>query len=89
MSGSHAPTTRELVRQIRKAVHRIGKEGATYRFTHEEKAGLMEVVYQRGRAGIRTSENEVVRIGVNWLLLDHSAQGERSVLARALKALRE
>ena len=78
-----------MLRQLRQAVRRIGKEAATYRFTREEKDGLAEVIYQQSKAGVRACENEIVRIGVNWMLLDYRAKGENSLLASALRALRE
>jgi hypothetical protein len=78
-----------MMHAIRHAVHRVGKDAATYRFTREEKDGLMEVIYQQSRAGIRTSENEVVRIAVNWMLQNHRAEGEGSVLSLVIKTLRE
>ncbi|MHB1357919.1 MAG: hypothetical protein ACYCZF_18265 [Anaerolineae bacterium] len=85
----HATMVPAMLRQVRQAVRRIGKEAATYRFTREEKDKLAETIYTEGRAGIRTCENEIVRIAVNWLLEDQRARGEISVLAQALKALRE
>jgi hypothetical protein len=72
---------------LRLAVRRIGKEAATYRFTREEKERLAEIIYRQSRAGVRTCENEIVRIGVNWLLQDHRARGDASLLSLALKAL--
>ena len=84
----HATKTRDMVRRIRGYVHRIGKETATYRFTRDEKVGLVEIVYQQGKVGIRTSENEIVRIGLNWLLQNHHMQGEGSMLSLVLEALR-
>jgi hypothetical protein len=74
--------------RIRTAVRRLGKEAATHRFTVEEKRALGEIVYRYGRRGWRTSENEVVRVAVNWLLADHRERGERSLLHRVLAALR-
>jgi len=85
----HATMVPAMLRQLRLAVRRIGKEAATYRFTREEKDKLAETIYTEGRAGIKTCENEIVRIAVNWLLEDQRARGEISVLAQALKALRE
>ena len=84
--GTMTPTTVELVR---KAVKRVGKEAATYRFTPEEKQHLADIVYTYNRQGYRTSENEITRIAVNWLLWDYQEQGEQSVLARLLRALHE
>lgn len=81
--------TPRLVRRLRKRVRPLGKEAATYRFTRAEKEGLAELVYSYGRRGCRTSENELVRIGLNWLLADHALRGEESVLHRTLKALHD
>ena len=77
------------VRRLRQAVRRIGKEAATHRFTAQEKADLAQVIYEQGRQGVKTCENEIVRIAVNWLLAEHRAREGQSVLAQALKALRE
>ena len=80
---------RPMVRRLRKAVKQIGKEAATHRFTLEEKAGLADTVYTYGRQGTRTSENEIVRIGVNWLLEDYRENARQSVLHKVLRALKE
>lgn len=78
-----------MVQRLRKAVKQLGKEAATYRFTEEEKEALADVVYRYGRQKYRTSENEIVRIGINWLLEEHRAKGEESVLHQVLEALHE
>ena len=80
--------TASTVRSLRKAVRVIGKEAATHRFTSQEKDHLADIVYTYGRQGYRTSENEVVRIGVNWLIVDYQENGRQSVLHKALKALK-
>ena len=77
-----------LVERLRKAVKAGGKEAATHRFTAQEKAKIADVVYTYGREGYRTSENEIVRIGANWLLEDYRAHGQGSVLHRVLRALK-
>ena len=79
--------TRSLVKRLRKAVKVVGKEAATHRFSQGEKHGLADIVYTYGRQGHRTSENEVVRIGVNWLIDDYQQHGGQSVLHKVLKAL--
>jgi hypothetical protein len=76
------------VRRLRQAVRRIGKEAATHRFTPQEKADLAQIIYEQGRAGVKTCENEIVRIAVNWLIAEHRAREGQSVLAQALQALR-
>lgn len=72
---------------IRKSVKQLGKEAATHRFTAQEKNVLADIVYTYTRQGYRTSENEITRIAVNWLLLDYQERGEQSVLAQMLELL--
>ena len=79
----------DMVQRLRKAVKHLGKEAATYRFTEEEKEALADAVYTYGRQKYRTSENEIVRIGINWLLEEYQASGEESVLHKVLEALHE
>lgn len=76
-----------LMEAIRKVVKQVGKEAATHRFTAEEKRKLAEIVYTYERQGYRTSENEITRIAVNWLLFDYDEHGANSVLARLLDSL--
>ena len=85
----HDTTTPSVVELVRKAVKRVGKEAATYRVTPDEKQHLADIVYTYGRQGYRTSENEITRIAVNWLLWDYQERGAQSVLARLLEALHE
>ena len=74
---------------IRKAVKQIGKEGATHRFTTEEKQNIADLIYTYKRQGIRTSENEIARIAVNFVIQDRNKNGENSLLDRVLKLLNE
>jgi hypothetical protein len=81
--------TEDVIEAIRKAVKQFGKEDATYRFTELEKKALADVVYVYTVAGVRTSQNEIARIGINYLLEDYRRTGKGSVLARVLKRLNE
>jgi len=83
----HAPMLPVLLETIRKTVRQVGKEAATYRLTEEEKQHLADIVYTYKRRGYRTSDNELARIAINWLILDYQEEGEQSVLARVLEAL--
>ncbi len=84
MTPRHHDTMVEI---IRKAVREFGKEAATHRFTSEEKKAVADIIYAYKRRDIRTSENEVARIAVNFLVSDYQANGENSVLHRVLEAL--
>jgi hypothetical protein len=77
----------EIIEVVRKAVKQIGKEAATHRFTLEEKNLLADIEYTYKRQGIRTSENEITRIAINYFIEDYRKNGEQSILAKALKSL--
>ena len=72
---------------VRKAVKQIGKEAATHRFTLEEKNLLADIEYTYKRRGVRTSENEVTRIAINYIVEEYRQNGEESILAKILKRL--
>ena len=76
-----------LIEAVRKAVREFGKEAATYRFTLEEKQALADLIYRYKGQRIKTSENEIARIAVNFIVRDYEAQGEQSVLHQVLQAL--
>jgi hypothetical protein len=72
---------------VRKAVKQIGKEAATHRFTLGEKNLLADIEYTYKRQGIRTSENEITRIAINYFIEDYRKNGESSLLAKIPKRL--
>jgi hypothetical protein len=76
-----------MIETIRKAVKHPGKDVAFVRLTAEEKAELADVLYTYKRQGIKTSETELIRIGVSFLLNEYKQNGQASVLARVLEAL--
>ena len=78
-----------LVETVRKAVRQLGKEESSYRFTAEEKQALADIVYTYGAAGIRTTQNEITRIGINSLVEDYRRNGEQSLLARVIERLNQ
>src|SRR3712207_5773223 len=76
-----------LIEDIRKAVKVVGREPGTIRLTEQEKSQLTDIIYTLGRQGTRTSENEVYRIAIDYLLEDWREHGKESMLARVLAAL--
>jgi hypothetical protein len=73
---------------IRKIVKNPGKEDVLYvRLTKEEKDKLADVSYTYKRQGIRTSDNEVVRVAINALLEDYKTNGENSLLSLVIASL--
>lgn len=77
----------QTIDAIRKIVKSPGKEVSFIRLTGDEKAQLAEIVYAYKRRGHRTTENEINRIAVNFILADYRAHGANSVLAKVLAAL--
>lgn len=89
-AGKHASTLAidtDKVESIRRVVKRPGKEVVYVRLTPEEKGQLADIVYAYKRRGIRTSDNELGRIAINGLLVDHRERGEDSLLEMVLAAL--
>lgn len=75
------------IETIRRAVKALGKEAATHRFTATEKETIAEIVYACKRQGLRTTENEITRVAVNFIVHDYQANGKESFLVRVLLAL--
>jgi hypothetical protein len=76
-----------MIATIRKSVRQLGKEVSFVRLTVEEKQQLADIVYTHKRQGVRTSENEINRIAINFLLEDYLAHGQSSILAKVLEAV--
>ncbi len=93
VSRYHDTTTPQVhsvaVEVVRKAVKEFGKEAATHRFTDAEKKQIADLIYTYKNQGIRTSENEITRIAVNFIVEDRRENGENSVLHKILEALNE
>ena len=91
LSSNHATMPPDMyddvVEHIRQAVKHTGKEAGTYRITRAEKKALLEICYSFRLAGIRTSENEITRIALNYLIHDHNNNPKDSILERVIEAI--
>ena len=76
-----------IIETVRKAVKEFGKEAATHRFTLQEKKAIADIIYAYKRQGIKSSENEIARIAINFIIADYETNGENSVLHTAIEAL--
>jgi hypothetical protein len=86
--GTMVPVSNDAIFEVvRKAVKQIGKEAATHRFTIDEKNQLADIEYTYKRRGIKTSENEITRIAINYFTEDYRLNGEESLLAKILAKL--
>ena len=77
----------DLIEAIRKAVKPRGKDVTILRLTEDEKHQLADIAHNYKRRGKRTSETQIHRIAVNFILQDYKANGEHSVLDRVIRAL--
>ena len=91
LSSNHATMQPDnhaaVIEHIRQAVRQTGKEAGTYRITREEKKALLEICYSFRLSGIRTSENEITRIALNYLIHDHKSNQKNSILERVIEAI--
>ena len=76
-----------ILEAVRLAVKELGRVAGTHRYRQEEKQELEELVYDYGRKGVKTSGNEIIRIGLNFLFEDYRLHGKSSILARVLERL--
>jgi hypothetical protein len=84
--SAHNATT-PLLERTRRAVKHLGKEAATYRFTVDEKKLLKKIGHEYALKGIRTSENEITRIAINYVMEEYRQHKDTSILARVLELL--
>lgn len=76
-----------MLESVRKTVKEVGKEIVYVRLTPAEKRRLEDLVYSYKRQGIKTSENEIARIALAFLLEEHSEDGKESTLAKVIALL--
>jgi hypothetical protein len=88
VSRYQSPYQDTLIEEIRKAVKEFGKEAATHRFTLTEKRAIASIVHTLQMQGIRTTENEITRIAINFLITEFQQHGKDSLLGRVLQALK-
>jgi hypothetical protein len=77
-------TTIEFVRQ---SVKEFGKEAATHRFTPAEKRSIANIIHALNMQGIRTNENTITRIAINFVIDEFNQRGKDSLLGLVLQAL--
>jgi hypothetical protein len=77
----------DVIEVIRKAVKPTGKEASIHRLTADEKDAVADLVYAQRKKGISTSENEIARIALNYLIWEYRQNKQASILARVLERL--
>ncbi len=82
-----ASPTNDIIARVRKTVRSAGKEVSFVRLSVEEKQLLTDIVFTYKRQGVKTSENEINRIALNYLLEDYQDNGQNSILVKVIEAL--
>ena len=77
------------IEYVRKSVKEFGKEAATHRFTLAEKRAIANIVHTLNMQGIRTTENEITRIAINFVIDEFNRQEKDSLLGLVLQALKK
>lgn len=73
---------------IRKAISEVGKKASTYRLSSSEKKALVKIIYEfRIMKNIRITENEIVRIAIQYLIHEYQEKKSGSLLLRIKKPL--
>jgi hypothetical protein len=80
-------SSNDSIEVVRKAVKLLGEKAATHRFTADEKDAIADIVYSLRKKGITTSENEITRIAINYLVWDYRNNKQASILSRVLERL--
>lgn len=75
--------------EIRNAIKEQGREVSYVRLTQSEKNQLSDIIYSYKRQGIKTTETEIGRIAINYLIEDYQANGKASILACLLASLHD
>lgn len=83
----HEISSGDMVSMIRAAVIQTGQASTNHRLTNVEKERIEDVVWEFKKNGIRTTENEIVRIALNYILNHHDQEGKNSLLAITLNLL--
>lgn len=95
--STNIPTEQDsVIDVIHKAMRQSPSAAASYRLSPMEKKRLEVTIFElkmrSGRspelADLRSNENEVMRVAVNYILNDYGTNGDESVLVKALTSLR-
>lgn len=77
------PMDPSLRRRLRDLLTREHPVHNSYRFTPDELDALRDVVYElEVKRGIKITKNDLVRLGLNWVMEDYRSNGKQSVVAQ-------
>lgn len=73
----------ELVRRLRDRLDGEHSLHYSYRFARDEIEALRDAVYElEAKRGLRVTRNDIVRLGLEWIIDDYRTHGKESLLVR-------
>lgn len=80
------PADPSLVRRLRDGLAEQHALHYSYRFTKDEIDALRDVVYElEAKRGLKATRNDLVRLGLDWLIEDYRTRGKESLLMQVLQ----
>jgi hypothetical protein len=76
------------IEAILKVMGEYGEEATTYRLTLGEKKSLAKILYTYRLKNIGISENEIIRLAVNSMILNFKLNRKESTLVRFVNAMK-
>ena len=92
IASKHDSTTASpasTIEAVRKVVKSVGNTPLFVRVTEAEKDELFDITTAYKKKKIKTSENEIARIALNYMINDYKENKQGSALAKVLNALYE
>lgn len=76
----------DAVRKLREALIEDHPVNNTFRYSQESLDALRDVVYElEVKRDLKTSRNDIMRLGLAWIVDDYRANGANSLLVAVLK----
>lgn len=80
------PQSSAVLRTLREALLEEHPVNNTFRYSQESLDALRDVVYElEVKRGLKTSRNDIMRLGLAWIVDDYRANGANSLLVAVLK----
>lgn len=87
MSSEIPPSVTSYEDDVRRAVRWPGKESSPLRITSEELTKLKTAVRHFEDQGYPTDRTQIIRVSLNYMLLDFAQRGKNSILAEIMERI--
>lgn len=77
-----------VIQVLRRSLAEVGDQPHSCRLTRSVKRELKDVSYQAEKDGFKCDVNKIVRLGIEYLLLDLRTNGKKGILYQYLNSTR-